>query len=55
MKINKLIRKYYVDIFFLIILLVIFLGGVVASNNVSADISSTDRSTKETAITYLIR
>lgn len=39
MKINRLIQKYYIDIFFLIILLVIFLGGIMASNNVSADIS----------------
>ncbi len=37
MNINKLIRKYYIDIFFLIILLVIFIGGLMAPGNASAD------------------
>ncbi len=36
-KINRLVRKYYVDIFFLIILFVIFLGGMTAKSNASAD------------------
>ncbi len=36
-KINRFVRKYYVNIFFLIILLVIFLGGMIATKSVSAD------------------
>ncbi len=41
MKINKLIQKYYIDIFFLIILIVIFIGGVMAVDNASADKTNT--------------
>lgn len=37
MKIHNFVRKYFIDIFFIIILLVIFLGAIVAPNSASAD------------------
>jgi hypothetical protein len=40
MKINNFIRKYYIDIFFFIILLIIFMGGIMAPGITSADETS---------------
>lgn len=37
MKIHKFVQKYFIDIFFLIILLVIFMGGIISPANASAD------------------
>ncbi len=54
MKINKLIRKYYVDIFFLIILLIIFIGGVMAPANASADTTNTAASIAADGISHLM-
>ena len=39
MKIPQLVQKYFIDIFFLIILLVIFLGGIIAPGNTAAEIT----------------
>ncbi len=40
MKIQNLVRKYFIDIFLLIILLVIFLGVSAAHVNASADVTN---------------
>ncbi len=54
MKTHKFVRKHFIDIFFLIILLVIFLGGIIAPGNASADITDSGNA-PSSSITDLMR